>query len=180
MDDRGIKLREPQSVDPEEIRKSFDRRALGFAETLGIQFENATPYRVEAVMTVKDSIRQAHGYLHGGATIALLETLASVGTELWTNLDEELLFGVDVHVKHRNSVDEGKVRGFAEFQRQELSHSGAIKQFWKVYALDERDLTVSEGEVITKIVSRDYLAKRREQNAQNAQNAQKVQNEQKP
>ncbi len=165
-DERGLHLRKPVSVERDEVQKSFDRRAAGFVETLGIEFVSGTPYRIEGVMMVKDSIRQPHGFLHGGATLALLETLASAGTELWTNLDEELLFGVDVHVRHRNSVAEGAVHGFAEFERQEMSKTGAIKQFWKVYALDEQGLTVSEGEVVTKIVSREYLAKRRERNAQ--------------
>lgn len=47
--------------------------------TLGIEITEATPERVVATMTVDSRVHQPYGLLHGGASVALAETVASVG-----------------------------------------------------------------------------------------------------
>lgn len=49
---------------------------------LGIEVTEATPERVVATMTVDGRVHQPYGILHGGASVALAETVASVGGTL--------------------------------------------------------------------------------------------------
>lgn len=133
---------------------------MALTDLLGIEVVSANGDRVEAVMPVTPDLYQDHGFLHGGATISLLETAASVGAEHRTDFSCELPFGVDVHVRHRKSGKQGTLRGIAELDREESSRSGGRKQFWKVAAYDDTGDVISEGEVVTKIVPLDYLAER--------------------
>src|SRR5207245_11368215 len=53
-----------------------------FADTLGIQFLEATPERVRAELTVRDDLCTVPGIMHGGAIMALADTLGGVATSL--------------------------------------------------------------------------------------------------
>ena len=133
---------------------------MTFSDELGIQVESADEGRVEAVMPITGKLLQPFGFVHGGATIALLETAASIGAELRADLDEERPFGVDVRVRHRKSGRAGMLRGVAELVREEPSRTAGTKQFWSVAAFDDAGDVVSEGEVVTKIVPIAYLEAR--------------------
>ena len=58
----------------------FEREWLG--KTLGIEFQELTPTRVVATMPITPIHHQPYGYLHGGASVALAESVASVGGAL--------------------------------------------------------------------------------------------------
>ena len=132
---------------------------MAFVDMLGISVVSASRNHIEATMPITPDLYQPYGYLHGGATIALLESVASVGAEQRTNFERERPFGVDVHVRHRKSGKEGQLRGVAEFDHEEVSeHTGAVKQYWNVVAYDDAGEVVSEGVIMTKVVSLEYLA----------------------
>lgn len=136
-------------------------------DTLHITITSSCKTRVEAEMPITPDLHQPFGFLHGGATIALLESAASKGAEENADFETERPFGVDVHVRHRKSGKAGLLRGVAQLDRQETSErSGAVKQFWNVVAYDDEGDVVSEGVIVTKIVSLAYLAsKERERTA---------------
>lgn len=130
---------------------------MGLLNTLNIELTERTKTRVSGVMPITPDLYQPFGFLHGGATIALLESVASAGAEENADLDKERPFGIDVHVRHRKSGKTGTLLGVAELDREELSKTGARKQFWNVMAYDDEGDTISEGVIITKIVTIEYL-----------------------
>lgn len=133
----------------------------GFIEELDITVVSATKERVEMEMPITDKLMQPFGFLHGGVTIALLESVASLAAELNTDLSKERPFGIDVHVRHRKSGKQGMLRAVAELGSVEGS-----KQIWNVVAYDDEGDVVSDGTVTTKIVTLERLAeKERERNA---------------
>ncbi|MDO4290826.1 MAG: PaaI family thioesterase [Eggerthellaceae bacterium] len=134
----------------------------GMNEALGVVFEVERPDRVEARMPIRYEITQPFGLVHGGATIALLESVASRGAELNCDLEKEQPFGVDVHVRHLKSGRAGSVLGVATLDREEPSHgrAGGIKQFWNVAAYDDAGDVMSEGVIVCRIVSKEKLAAR--------------------
>lgn len=135
-------------------------------DTLHITITSSCKTRVEAEMPITPDLHQPFGFLHGGATIALLESAASRGAEENADFETERPFGVDVHVRHRKSGKAGLLRGVAELDRQETSErSGAVKQFWNVVAYDDEGDVVSEGVIVTKIVSLAYLASKERERA---------------
>ena len=133
----------------------------GFSSTLNIEYTEISPKRVVATMPITPAILQPFGFVHGGATIALLESVASVGAEESVDFERERPFGIEVQVRHRKSGVSGSVTGVAEFDRVE-----GAKQFWNVVAYDDEGDVMSEGVVTTKIVSLERLAeKEREREA---------------
>lgn len=109
-------------------------------------------------MPVTDKVLQEWGFLHGGATLVLLESAASYGAAARTDPDIERPFGININVNHRKSgMLGGMVRGVADIDREELSRSGGRKQFWRVVAYDDSGDVVSEGTMLTMVVSIDRL-----------------------
>ena len=127
----------------------------GLISLLGIRFTEATPERCEAVMPITDAVLQPFGFVHGGATLALLETVASRAAELRADLETERPFGTRVDVRHRKSGRAGSVRGVAELERVE-----DVKQIWRVNAYDDEGDVMSTGTFETKIVPLAYLAEK--------------------
>lgn len=127
----------------------------GFIEYLKIEALVSEKNHVELQMPILPEFLQPFGFLHGGATIALLESAASAGATNNANLEVERPFGVEVTVRHRKSGKVGMLRGVADLEKIEGN-----KQYWRVVAYDDEGDIVSEGEVICKIVSLERLAQK--------------------
>lgn len=133
---------------------------MALTDVLHIETVSASEGRVEATMPITPDVFQPFGFLHGGATISLLETVASVGAEMLADLDRERPFGIDVQVRHRKSGKAGMLRGIAELDRTEGS-----KRFWNVTALDDEGDVVSDGVIVTKTVTLERLAQKERERA---------------
>jgi len=81
-------------------------------ETLGIDYEEVTAERVVATMPVGPRVHQPLGYLHGGASIVLAESAASVGANV-AALPERVAFGLEVNASHLRPKREGILRATA-------------------------------------------------------------------
>ena len=118
-------------------------------EALGMEFVSVERDRVVATMPVDERTRQPYGYLHGGATAALLETVASVGAVQNVDTAREIPLGVEICVQHRRSVREGLVTGTAE-----PLEMAPDRQLWSVVARDDQDRVISEGTCAIRVVAR--------------------------
>ena len=78
-------------------------------DTLGITTISVEKNRVEMRMPVRPEIYQPHGFLHGGATIALLESCASRAAEELTDFDKELIFGLETTIRHKKARKDGVI-----------------------------------------------------------------------
>lgn len=132
-----------------------------FNGTCNITNVLAGPERAISVMKIAPHMCQPFGVLHGGATLTLLEAVASRGCDMRADLDTERPFGINVNVWHKKSGKSGVLVGYAELDHEEHSANGSgRKQFWNVRAVDQEGDIVSEGTVITKIVTLEYLEKK--------------------
>lgn len=127
---------------------------------MGFKLVTETPDRVEIVMPISDKVQQPFGFVHGGATIALLETAASRAAELRADLEKERPFGIEAHIRHWKSGRKGSVRGVAE-----IDHVEGDKQIWNVTAYDDEGDVMSNGTFVTKIVSLERLAEKERKRA---------------
>lgn len=103
---------------------------MNFVERLNITYLSQAADCVEAVMPVDEGVKQPFGNLHGGATIALLEILASQGAVL-SCLEGQKPFAVDVHVAHRSSMRDG-VYACARLIKTQTTSKGYVKQTWEI------------------------------------------------
>lgn len=128
-----------------------------FTEEMGFTFIVDEREHIEVTMEMSPRVTQPFGFLHGGVTIALLETAASRGAENMANLETELPFGIEAHIRHRKSGRRGIIRGVAT-----LDHVERNKQIWNVAAYDEEGDVISDGIFVTKIVTKEYFAQKQQ------------------
>jgi 1,4-dihydroxy-2-naphthoyl-CoA hydrolase len=100
--------------------------------TLGIEVTEATKERVVARMPVGPRVHQPFGLLHGGASVALAETVVSIGA--WMNLDREKEFavGLEINANHVRAVKDGTVTATAT-----PVHVGRRTQVWEARLVDD-------------------------------------------
>lgn len=120
--------------------KAIQERLRGqktLATTLGIELVELTKERVVATMPVDDRTRQPFGILHGGASVALAETVASIAGTLNVDLERFNVVGVEINANHIKAKRDGTVTGTAT-----PIHVGRSTQVWHISIVDEEGRTV--------------------------------------
>jgi uncharacterized protein (TIGR00369 family) len=111
-------------------------RAVGLLATLGIQLVEMGPERVVATMPITPAHHQPLGYLHGGASVALAETVASVGAYLAAGPDKGA-FGLEINANHLRPKRSGTLTAVAT-----PLHGGRTTAVWSVEIRDEESKLV--------------------------------------
>ena len=116
---------------------------------LGIQYTFASAERVEATMPVDHRTRQPFGILHGGATLALAETVAGLGSMIACQPDE-FVVGMQVSGNHVSSAHEGDtVRAVCT-----PVHLGRSSHVWNVNVFTSTDKLVSSIRVVNSVMKK--------------------------
>lgn len=116
-------------------------------EWMGMEFREVTPERLLMRMPVSERVRQPMGLLHGGATAALIETIASFGSALHCP-PGSMPVGVELNCNHLRS----KTAGWVEAIARPL-HLGRRLHVWDVRVRDEEDRLVAAGRCTIAIVA---------------------------
>jgi uncharacterized protein (TIGR00369 family) len=119
----------------------------GLAGTLGIEMIELTPERVVATMPVDDRTRQPFGLLHGGASVALAETVASLGAVLNIDRTQFAAVGVEINANHLRSKKTGTVRATGV-----PVHLGRSIHVWSIEIVDEDNRRVCVSRCTLAIV----------------------------
>lgn len=116
---------------------------------LGIQYTYADQDRVEATMPVDHRTRQPFGILHGGATLALAETVAGLGSMILCQPDE-MVVGMQVSGNHISSALEGDtVRAVGT-----IAHKGRSSHVWNVDVFTSTNKLVSTVRVVNSVMKK--------------------------
>lgn len=116
---------------------------------LGIQYTYADQSRVEATMPVDQRTRQPFGILHGGATLALAETVAGLGSMILCQPDE-MVVGMQVSGNHISSALEGDtVRAVGT-----IVHKGRSSHVWNVDVFTSTNKLVSTVRVVNSVMKK--------------------------
>ena len=116
---------------------------------LVIQYTYASDERVEATMPVDYRTRQPFGILHGGATLALAETVAGLGSMIICESDE-IVVGMQVSGNHISSAHEGDtVRAVAT-----IVHKGRSSHVWNVDVFTSTNKLVSSIRVVNSVIKK--------------------------
>lgn len=119
-------------------------------ETLDIKCVAVHDNIVEMTMPVGPKNHQPMGLLHGGASVALIESVGSLGSALLIDIQKEACVGLEVNANHLNSVKTGMVRAIAE-----IIHCGRRTHVWKVDVIDEETKKmVCTGRLTVMIIQR--------------------------
>ena len=124
-----------------------DRETL--LTTLGIEVTEATKERVVARMPVGPRVHQPFGLLHGGASVSLAETAASLAAYLNVDPDAEMAVGVEINANHLRAKRDGVVTATAT-----PVHIGRRTQVWDVRIADEEGKAVCVSRCTLVVVPR--------------------------
>lgn len=136
----------PSAIPLDQLNASARHALMG---NLGIQFTYTSETRIEATMPVDHRTRQPFGILHGGATLALAETVAGLGSMLISKPDE-FMVGMQVSGNHVSSAHEGDtVRAVGT-----ILHKGQSSHVWNVDVFTSTDKLVSSVRVLNSIMKK--------------------------
>jgi 1,4-dihydroxy-2-naphthoyl-CoA hydrolase len=121
----------------------------GLPATLGIEMIELSESRVVATMPVDDRTRQPFGLLHGGASIALAETVASFGAVLHIDRERFTAVGQEINGNHLRPKFDGVVRATGV-----PIHLGRSTQVWSIEIADEQGRLVCISRCTMAIIER--------------------------
>ncbi len=117
-------------------------------ETLEIEFIKADVNEVVAKMPVTPKVHQPDGVLHGGASVALAETVGSFASLLNIDRDKQLVRGIEISANHLRSKRDGFVTATAT-----PIHKGRTTQLWQIKIEDESHRLISMCKLSTIILA---------------------------
>jgi len=115
-------------------------------ENLGLEFTGMGEDWIAARMPVDRRTCQTYGILHGGASAALIESLASVGAQLSIDRDAMRCFGLELNANHLRAVQKGYVHGVAR-----PVHVGRTTQVWDVRLHDDAERLTCVGRLTVAV-----------------------------
>ncbi len=119
----------------DELNKICADSMIGY---LGIIFIETNSSEIKASMPVHNKTTQPNGFLHGGASLALAESLAGAGSYLIIDREKYDVFGFQVSGNHISAIKSGMV-----FASGSLVHKGKTTHVWEVKISDESDKLIS-------------------------------------
>ncbi len=137
----------PLDVSIEELNRGAANTLVG---NLGIRYTHISEGRVEATMPVDNRTRQPFGVLHGGATLALAETIAGMGSLLICKTDE-IVAGMQVSGNHISAAHEGDtVRAIGT-----IIHRGRSTHVWNIDIYTSTAKLVSTIRIVNSILDKE-------------------------
>ena len=136
-----------QHTDLEQLN-GFSRGTM--VETLGITITDIGPDHLRGTMPVDARTRQPFGLLHGGASVALAETLGSLAA--WLVLDDptsQLAVGLEINANHVRAVRDGIVTGTVRPE-----HLGRSTQVWSIRIEDAQGRLVCISRLTVAVTAR--------------------------
>ena len=107
-------------------------------QTLNIEYIDAGPDYLVATMPVNSSVHQPMGLLHGGATVALAESVGSAASMLFVNSEVSEVRGIEIAANHLKAKRNGIVTATAR-----IVHKGKSIHLWEIRVVDENDHLIS-------------------------------------
>jgi uncharacterized domain 1 len=118
-------------------------------EHLGIEFTAIGSDSIEAKMPVDARTHQPFGLLHGGASVALAETLGSVAAACCVDGTRQFCVGLDINANHIRGVKQGYVKGTTR-----PLHIGKTTQVWEIRIVNDHDELVCISRITMAVLDK--------------------------
>ena len=141
----------PCSMETKELLKNINAHCKGtLMETLDIEYVAIDDNSITAKMPVTSKVHQPDGVLHGGATLALAESVGSAAAQILFGGQQVQIRGLELSGNHIKSVRSGYV-----WAKATILHRGRTTQLWQIHITDDNDRLVSVVKFTTLILNRD-------------------------
>jgi len=139
-----------QQLTPDDVN-AMSRNTM--MATLGIRVSEIGDDYVRGTLPVDARTHQPYGLLHGGASVALAETLGSFAAMLTLDPSVEAAVGLDINANHVRGVKSGTVTGTAR-----ALHLGRSTQVWEIRIEDERGKLVCISRLTMAVIPSQAVA----------------------
>ena len=130
--------------------EGVQKRGIGtMVEHIGIVITEVGDNFLSGTMPVDHRTVQPMGFLHGGASVALAETLGSIAANLVIDPQKQYCVGLDINAHHIRSVRLGLVKGTAR-----PVHLGSSTQVWSIEIKSEEDQLVCISRLTMAVLNR--------------------------
>ncbi|MBL6647450.1 MAG: PaaI family thioesterase [Flavobacteriaceae bacterium] len=119
-------------------------------ETLDIKFVDIGKDFLVAKMPVTSKVYQPDGVLHGGATVALAESVGSAVSYMSVDYMNQTIRGIIISANHLKSVKEGYV-----YAKATPIHKGRSTQLWEIKITDDNNNLVSHCKLSTMVLNKN-------------------------
>ena len=132
------------------LEKIRERSSSTLVGRLGIEITDIGNQYISGKMPVDDRTKQPFGLLHGGASVALAETLGSIGAGNQVNLETHSVVGIEINASHIKAVQDGWVFGIATAVR-----IGRKIQVWEIEIKDDNDSVVCKSRLTLAVIEKN-------------------------
>lgn len=116
---------------------------------LGMEFTEIGPDYLRMMMPVDRRTKQPYGLLHGGASVALAETVGSMASALIIDPEKQMCVGMEISANHLRAVKEGYVHAIAR-----PLHIGATSHVWDIRITDDQHKLVCASRLTMAILAK--------------------------
>ena len=134
----------------EIIDRIHSRSTSTMVENLGIEIIDVGKNFISGKMPVDERTKQPFGLLHGGASVALAETLGSIGAGMQIDHSLQSVVGIEINANHLKSVKSGWVFGTATAIR-----IGRKIQVWEIDIKDKNDNYVCKSRLTLAVIEKN-------------------------
>ena len=124
----------------------------GMNSTIGILFTEIGEDYIRGTMPVDARTVQPYGLLHGGASVALAETLGSTGAAMCVDAEKYLVVGQEINANHVRAARSGLVTGTAR-----PAHIGGRTHVWTIDIVNEAGQLVCISRITMAVIKRGAL-----------------------
>lgn len=121
-------------------------------QTLDIEYIDFGDDFLVAKMPVTSKVYQPNGILHGGATVALAESVGSAASHLFFDNNEFEIRGIEISANHIKSIKEGFV-----FATARILHKGRTTQLWEIKVTNEAHQLISLCKLTTIALKKNNI-----------------------
>ena len=127
------------TFDKEKILQYCNRVSKNtLMQTLNIEYTDAGEDFLVATMPLNSSVHQPMGLLHGGASVALAESVGSAASMLYVNSELSEIRGIEISANHLKAKRDGIVTATAT-----IVHKGRSIHLWEIRITDENNNLIS-------------------------------------
>ena len=137
----------PAEITTEELLALMPQGMGALNDKMGVELVEVSAERLVATMPVEGNT-QPYGLLHGGASVALAETLGSVGSAIHAHPDK-IAVGVDINATHHRSAVSGTVTAVAT-----AVHLGRSSTSYEVVITDERGKRLCTSRITCALIAK--------------------------
>ncbi|MET2985457.1 hotdog fold thioesterase [Aureibaculum sp. 2308TA14-22] len=132
------------------LEKLNDRTKNTLMETLNIIYTDIGEDYLVATMPVNAKVHQPAGLLHGGASVALAESVGSTAAHFSINTEKQEIRGLEIAANHIRGIREGLVTAIAR-----PIHKGRTTQLWEIKIVDEQEKLISVCKLTVIVLTRN-------------------------